>query len=86
MLSTTQGIIQTGAWLILYDFNVIDVEVLSVIAQQISAIHKAKAERALKIMFDDSPLKLDNSCNILATINTQSKREPTQIHSFYNSN
>lgn len=64
-----QGIIQTGAWLILYDFQCIAPNVMSVIAQQISTIEKAKAQRALKILFQETTLKLDATCAIFVTIN-----------------
>lgn len=65
-----KGLIQTGAWVIFYDFDCIEANVLSVVAQQILMLHAAKANRLIKIMFDDTPLKLDISCNIFATINT----------------
>lgn len=65
-----KGLIQTGAWVIFCDFDCIGANVLSVVAQQILLLHVAKANRLIKIMFDDTPLKLDITCNIFATINT----------------
>lgn len=65
-----QGLIQTGAWVIFNDFDCIEADVLSVVAQQMSMLHAAKANRLIKIIFEDTPLKLDISCNLFATINT----------------
>lgn len=67
--SLFQGLIQTGAWAIFYDFNCIDLDVLSVVAQQIATIQRAKAKRAIKILFEDTTLKLDASCYVFVTIN-----------------
>lgn len=64
-----KGLIQTGAWAIFYDFNSIESSVLSVIAQQISTIRRAKAERSIKVVLQGTTLKLDASCNIFATVN-----------------
>lgn len=69
-LFPSKGLIQTGAWVIFSDFDCIDANVLSVVAQQMSMLNVAKANRLIKIMFDDTSLKLDISCNIFATINT----------------
>lgn len=64
-----QGIIQTGAWLIFYDFECIAPNVMSVMAQQISTIEKAKAQRVLKILFEKTTLKLDPTCAVFVTMN-----------------
>lgn len=61
--------IQTGAWVIFYDFNCIEANVLSVVAQQMQTIQSAKAQSAIKILFQETTLKLDASCGVFATIN-----------------
>lgn len=42
---------------------------MSVVAQQISTIEKAKAQRALKILFQETTLKLDPTCAVFVTMN-----------------
>lgn len=64
-----QGSIQTGAWVIFYDFNCIKLNVLSVVAQQMLTIQSAKAHNSTKIVFQETTLKLDASCGIFITIN-----------------
>lgn len=66
---SSKGLIQTGAWVIFYDFNCIKPEVLSVIAQQLQTIQTAKAQRAIKILFQETTLKLDATCNVFVVIN-----------------
>lgn len=61
--------IQTGAWLIFYDFNCIEPNVLSVVAQQMATIQNAKAQNAIKIVFQETTLKLDATCGVFVTIN-----------------
>lgn len=42
---------------------------MSVMAQQISTIEKAKAQRVPKILFEETTLKLDPTCAIFVTMN-----------------
>lgn len=64
-----KGLIQTGAWVIFYDFNCIAPHVLSVVAQQMLTIQSAKALNAIKVVFQETTLKLDVSCGVFVTIN-----------------
>lgn len=64
-----KGLIQTGAWVIFYDFNCIEPNVLSIVAQQMLTIQSAKAQNAIKIYFQETTLKLDASCGVFVTIN-----------------
>lgn len=43
---------------------------MSVVAQQISLIQRAIAKRTTKILFEDTSLKLDLTCNMFLTINS----------------
>lgn len=69
LFSVQKGLIQTGAWVIFYDFNCIKPNVLSVVAQQMLTIQSAKAQNAIKMLFQDTTLKLDASCGVFVTIN-----------------
>lgn len=53
------GMIYTGAWLCLDEFNRIDIEVLSVIAQQILCMRNALNSKTESFMFDGMSVKAD---------------------------
>lgn len=42
---------------------------MSVVGQQIATIEKAKAQRAIKILFQETTLKLDATCAVFGTMN-----------------
>lgn len=67
-LSVIQGLIQSGAWGIFNEFDRIELQVLSVVAQQVTTIQRAIATKTVKLSFDEQTMKLDPSCNIMLTL------------------
>uniref|UniRef100_UPI0037E8313A dynein axonemal heavy chain 2 n=1 Tax=Semicossyphus pulcher TaxID=241346 RepID=UPI0037E8313A len=63
------GLAQTGAWGCFDEFNRINIEVLSVVAQQILSILSALSARQTKFNFDGQCIRLVRSCGIFITMN-----------------
>ncbi|CUG06458.1 dynein heavy chain, putative [Bodo saltans] len=63
------GIAQTGGWSCFDEFNRIEVEVLSVVAQQILSILNAVAERKKNLIFEGVDIPLNVNCGIFVTMN-----------------
>ncbi|KAJ8389320.1 hypothetical protein AAFF_G00121850 [Aldrovandia affinis] len=63
------GLAQTGAWGCFDEFNRINIEVLSVVAQQILSILSALSAGATNFMFEGQDIRLVWSCGIFITMN-----------------
>ncbi|XP_032239531.2 dynein axonemal heavy chain 6 isoform X3 [Nematostella vectensis] len=63
------GVAQSGSWICFDEFNRIDVEVLSVIAQQLHSIKLAKDNNATRFLFEGRDIKMTPSCGVFITMN-----------------
>jgi dynein heavy chain len=63
------GLSQSGSWCCFDEFNRIDIEVLSVVAQQMLSIKQAKDLMAPRFMFEGREIKLNNTCGFFITMN-----------------
>ncbi|XP_014276767.1 dynein axonemal heavy chain 2 isoform X2 [Halyomorpha halys] len=63
------GFAQTGAWGCFDEFNRINIEVLSVVAQQILSVLSALSQKLKKFVFEGSVISLIKTCGIFITMN-----------------
>lgn len=69
MAKLFKGLSQSGSWGCFDEFNRIEIQVLSVIAQQVATIQDAIVQKKPEFIFDGTQIRLDAGCAIFVTMN-----------------
>eukprot|EP01012_Entosiphon_sulcatum_P032727 TRINITY_DN4157_c0_g1_i1.p1 TRINITY_DN4157_c0_g1~~TRINITY_DN4157_c0_g1_i1.p1 ORF type:complete len:4195 (-),score=848.52 TRINITY_DN4157_c0_g1_i1:38-11479(-) len=64
-----KGLASSGAWACFDEFNRIEIQVLSVIAQQVATIQNAVADQRPEFLFEGMLIKLKRGCSVFITMN-----------------
>ncbi|ORC83399.1 dynein heavy chain [Trypanosoma theileri] len=69
MAKLFKGLSQSGSWGCFDEFNRIEIQVLSVIAQQVAVIQEAIIQKRNEFIFEGAQIRLDPGCAIFVTMN-----------------